>query len=72
MIVCQCHAISDRQVRREVRDGATSVGQVARRCGAGASCGGCVAALTQIIEQERDHAPASEADAALAGVAAGS
>lgn len=41
MLVCHCRGISDRQIRRTVRDGASSVREVARATGAGMRCGGC-------------------------------
>ena len=52
MMVCQCNGVSDRTVRRTVQAGASTVGQVARGCGAGASCGGCERAIRQIIRSE--------------------
>jgi bacterioferritin-associated ferredoxin len=53
MIVCHCHGISDRKVRQVVRDGARTRRQVARACGAGASCGDCRPAIGEIIRKER-------------------
>ncbi|HIF97273.1 MAG TPA: (2Fe-2S)-binding protein [Myxococcales bacterium] len=50
MLVCQCSGISDRTIRRVVRAGASTVGQVARGCGAGAYCGGCTEAIRDLIQ----------------------
>ena len=52
MVVCHCKGISDRHVRRAVREGASSRGQVARSCGAGTVCGGCVPAIDEIVQGE--------------------
>ncbi len=53
MIVCQCQAISDRQIRQAVREGARTRGDVEKGCGAGARCGGCHPTIEQILEEER-------------------
>jgi bacterioferritin-associated ferredoxin len=52
MIVCHCHGVSDRTIRRAVRAGAATQGQVARACGAGAGCGGCVEIVREIVLSE--------------------
>lgn len=41
MIVCSCHAVTDREIQRAARAGARTPCQVAEMCGAGSSCGGC-------------------------------
>lgn len=56
MLVCHCHGLSDREIRRTVRDGADSCGQVTRQCGAGGGCGGCQPLIHEIVEQEREAA----------------
>ena len=52
MLVCQCNGVSDRTIRRTVRSGACTLGQVARGCGAGASCGACADAIRHLIQAE--------------------
>jgi bacterioferritin-associated ferredoxin len=52
VIVCHCRGISEHAVRRAVRSGARTRGQIARHCGAGAGCGGCDPALQAILESE--------------------
>lgn len=62
MIVCQCNGVSDHTIREAVRSGATSCKAVARRCGAGVFCGGCVPAIAALLEAERARLePAQEA-----------
>lgn len=51
MIVCHCNAISDREVRRACRHGASTVEQVARACDAGDCCGGCHPRIEQLIDE---------------------
>ncbi len=51
MLVCHCRGISDRQIRRLVRNGATSTREVARATGVGLDCGGCRSNVKQIVNQ---------------------
>jgi bacterioferritin-associated ferredoxin len=57
MIVCHCRGVTDRQIKRLVREGACSAREVARSTGAGMRCGGCRSSVKQVVEQavERDH-----------------
>lgn len=69
MIVCHCKAVSDREVRRAVAEGARTRGQVARRCGAGTICGGCRPAIQELLH-EGEPAEASAAPVLVLEVAA--
>jgi len=42
VIVCICHPTSDRDVDAVIDDGARTVQEIGRRCGAGTGCGACV------------------------------
>ncbi|MCH7643683.1 MAG: (2Fe-2S)-binding protein [Myxococcales bacterium] len=53
MIVCQCTGVTDRAIRKAVRDGASNRNDVVRACTAGKTCGGCVPAIDEIIEAEQ-------------------
>ncbi len=55
MIVCQCKGITDRTIRKAVRDGASNRNDVFRTCKAGKICGGCVPAINEIIEAEQER-----------------
>jgi bacterioferritin-associated ferredoxin len=58
LIICHCQGVSDRTIRKAVREGARSVGQVGRLCRAGRICGGCRPAICEIIAAEAtDPAP---------------
>ena len=52
MLVCQCNGVSDRAIRRAVREGAASTTEVGFACGAGTCCGGCQDTIQQIIHTE--------------------
>ena len=63
MLVCHCNGVSDRTIRRVVREGASTVGQVSSACGAGACCQGCRSVIGDIIQLEhrvQESALASE------------
>ena len=50
MLVCHCHALTDRDIRRAVRTtGACSVAEVGEHCGAATGCGGCHEAVAEIV-----------------------
>ena len=56
MIVCHCHRVSDRQIRKCAQEGARTVSEVGRACGAGAGCGGCRPEISEILgASERGH-----------------
>ena len=54
MIVCSCHGVTDREIRRLARGGACTLRQVAEACGAGAGCGGCRASVRAILRQHAE------------------
>ncbi|MBV8756925.1 MAG: (2Fe-2S)-binding protein [Deltaproteobacteria bacterium] len=45
MIVCFCHPTSERDVDAIIDDGARTVEDIGRRCGAGTGCGSCLEEL---------------------------
>ncbi len=72
MIVCSCHAVTDREIRRLARAGACSVREVADSCGAGSACGGCrptVAAILEESEAPRERRLSASISAATTGAA---
>jgi bacterioferritin-associated ferredoxin len=42
MIVCVCKAVSERQIRTAVKNGATSLRDLTRELGVGTCCGKCL------------------------------
>ena len=54
MLVCHCHALTDRDIRRAVRTtGACSVAEVGDHCGATTGCGGCYEVVAEIVACEK-------------------
>jgi bacterioferritin-associated ferredoxin len=60
MYVCSCRAVTDREVGAAIADGACSLLGVARRCGAGVTCGGCQPALRQMLAERGHPCPRAE------------
>lgn len=50
MIVCLCYPASDREIEAHIADGARTVEELGRRCGAGTGCGACVGDLRERLE----------------------
>lgn len=55
MLICHCNGVTDRAIRSAVRNGAATPADVARRCGAGGGCGGCLGAVRELIHSEAAH-----------------
>ena len=55
MIICQCNGVSDRTIRKAVRNGASNHNDVVRACTAGMACGGCLPAIEEIIDAEQER-----------------
>jgi bacterioferritin-associated ferredoxin len=53
MIVCHCALVSQSQLLAEIEAGATSIDEVASRCGASMHCGGCLRAVERILQMPR-------------------
>lgn len=56
MIVCLCEGLNDKQLRATIRDGASSVREIRKACGAGGTCGSCVCDLKDLLADERPEA----------------
>ena len=76
MIVCFCHPTSDRDVDAVIDEGARTVEDIGRRCGAGTGCGSCVEDLRERLSQrgaggcprDCDREPADEDAAPLVAI----
>ena len=60
MYVCHCRVVNDRRVRETIDAGARTPAQVARLCGAGATCGGCVPLIRRILAEQAERACAAQ------------
>ena len=63
MYVCVCKAVTERQIRDAVRDGATALKDVRRKLGVSSECGQCAidarACLAAAVESQRRGSSAS-------------
>ena len=50
MIVCHCALVSSSQLLAAIEDGATSIDELTRRCGASQHCGGCLPAVERMLQ----------------------
>ncbi|NLY93799.1 MAG: (2Fe-2S)-binding protein [Myxococcales bacterium] len=57
MLICHCKKVTDATIREAVKNGARSRGLVGRVCGAGTCCGGCLPAVDEILQAEREETP---------------
>jgi bacterioferritin-associated ferredoxin len=62
LIVCHCHAVSDRTLRRCVREGRISSQDLGECTGAGTGCGGCEALIDEVVRDELSRAEARGAE----------
>ena len=51
MIVCHCALVSHLDLLAAIESGATSIDEVARRCGASQQCGGCLSAVERFLHE---------------------
>jgi len=49
LLVCHCHEVGDKTVRKCIREGARTVAEVGAACGAGTECGGCRPAIHELV-----------------------
>jgi len=56
MIVCLCAGVSERTLRAHIADGATTLKQIERRCGAGGGCGACRPLIRECLRECRAEA----------------
>lgn len=50
MVVCHCREVTDRGIAAAIAAGARDPSALARRCGAGGACGGCLPALRALLD----------------------
>ncbi len=53
MYICVCNAVSDREIRQVVYEGASTLQQVHAKLPVGRCCGRCVDAVREVIEECR-------------------
>ena len=53
MIVCLCAGVSGKKVCELIHNGACTLAEIKRSCGAGTGCGSCIGSLREILKRER-------------------
>jgi bacterioferritin-associated ferredoxin len=53
MVVCACQGVNEYAVRAAIADGAASVSDIRRACGAGGDCGACCGMLAELVDEAR-------------------
>jgi bacterioferritin-associated ferredoxin len=56
MYVCICHGITDRQIRRAVDQGASTLGEVQMKLPVGGCCGRCEGTARELIREHSEQA----------------
>jgi bacterioferritin-associated ferredoxin len=51
MIVCHCHAVSDREIRSAIDQGVRDLDELGDACQAGTRCGGCRPGICELLDQ---------------------
>jgi bacterioferritin-associated ferredoxin len=51
VLVCHCNVVNDHRIRAEIARGARDEFDIARACGAGTDCGGCVPAISRLLDE---------------------
>jgi len=71
LLVCHCHEVGDKTVRKCIREGARTVAEIGAACGAGTGCGGCRPTIQELVSalvlpRVAERFECAEPDAALA------
>jgi bacterioferritin-associated ferredoxin len=53
MIVCLCVGVPESAIRATIAEGASTVAEIRRACGAGGDCGACCRMLAALVDQAR-------------------
>jgi bacterioferritin-associated ferredoxin len=56
MILCQCTGVTDATIKKLIENGASSVPEITRRCGAGRCCACCRAEIAALLGTAPSHA----------------
>ncbi len=60
MLVCHCHALTDRDIRAAARACGACPQAVQQGCGAGSVCGGCMPRVELIVKSVRPNEHATQ------------
>jgi bacterioferritin-associated ferredoxin len=57
MVVCICKGVRDRDIHAAITEGASTVEQLGKRCGAGKGCGSCHNRLECMLNRKGGDSP---------------
>lgn len=57
MYVCVCKAITDRQIKAAIDDGANSLGKLRKALGVASQCGKCSVMASELLDEAMSDAP---------------
>lgn len=60
MIICVCNNISDREIRKAVEQGMTSMADLYKELGVGTCCGKCVSYAREVLHEQLDNLVVTE------------
>ncbi len=69
MYVCVCNAVTDRQIRAAVHEGASSLKDLREELGVGVTCGTCLPCAGEVLRAALRQDPGPAAGAGLGGTA---
>ena len=55
MYVCICNAITDKQIRKAAKSGATDLWKLQKELGVASGCGSCMEAASEILAEYRNR-----------------
>jgi len=68
MIICLCEGVSSREIAVHVKNGATTLEELAQKCSAGIGCGSCHEQILEIIAKTKSLEEPKPCDIAAQGV----
>ena len=63
MIICQCTGVTDSRLKDLIREGASTVAEITRRCGAGRCCAPCREEIAALLYRTCDSPHTGKAQA---------
>ncbi len=56
MIVCVCQAVSDREIKKAISDGADTMRALRQHLGVATQCGQCACAVRELLDEHTETA----------------
>lgn len=66
MYICICHAVTDRDIRACIEDGATSMRDLRNCLGVGTQCGKCASHVRDLLKEQESSSSVALASSSLA------